>query len=663
MTEAKKASLTVLGGPLAGARCVLPDSGVVTIGSDEGSGLLLALPGVGPLHAQVVVAPGSVTVYEEGEHRVFVNDSPVGEGGTLLHNGDVVWLGSPGDDDAVMLQCLLPRRPIEAPAVVGLAEEPDSPEATLAAIPLPAETFTSEPGRGEAPQGGSDFALLPEEQQAETVVLSAERGEELVFAEDGAQVAEPVYAEAVVEPEPDVDSSGPHVVVPDFETAVFADPQLAADGAPTGHAPVDDGTFEAGTYVLPADEEAVVEVAPAAAPPPVLRPQVPPPPRTASPEATHPPPARPPNATHPPQARPPHATHPPQGHPPHATLPAGSRRGARKAPSRSRGTLAIIGGIAALVVVAAVGWAVWKYVWPRFASSAPPRTAAVEPTPQPIPTAVVPPAATPVPTLAPTLEPSPVATPLAASPATSSSPVPSATPAPRTTPSPSPRATPTPRPTPTPTPARPGTPPTTTAAGPSPAAQAQALVGQAEAALAAKQYEAAIGNADAALRLDPGNARAGTVRADATKQRDLARRRFVSGRTVVQTQKAGNTDLSGFDSGGADVRKAPDFQGRIEFEMSPATGLDSGTSWRLQIFVVNDGKKPIRVQGLTVTTNVNGTAAGATTPAAAREIAPQQRALVGETSGSWRDGTNSWTSEAAVTANKGDSLRNTLTWR
>ncbi len=131
----------------------------------------------------------------------------------------------------------------------------------------------------------------------------------------------------------------------------------------------------------------------------------------------------------------------------------------------------------------------------------------------------------------------------------------------------------------------------------------------------------------------------------------------------MQTQKAGNSDLSGFDAGGADVRKAPDFQGRIEFEMSPSSGIDAGASWRLRIFVVNDGKKAIRVQGLTVTTNVNGAGAGVDAAARAREIAPQQRALVGETSGSWREGTTSWTSEVAVTANKGDSLRNTLTWR
>jgi hypothetical protein len=37
MADTKAASLTVLGGPLAGTRCVLPESGSVTVGSDAGS--------------------------------------------------------------------------------------------------------------------------------------------------------------------------------------------------------------------------------------------------------------------------------------------------------------------------------------------------------------------------------------------------------------------------------------------------------------------------------------------------------------------------------------------------------------------------------------------------------------------------------------------------
>ena len=50
-------------------------------------------------------------------------------------------------------------------------------------------------------------------------------------------------------------------------------------------------------------------------------------------------------------------------------------------------------------------------------------------------------------------------------------------------------------------------------------------------------------------------------------------------------------------------------------------------------------------------------------PPRAREIAPQQRALVAEATGSWREGTTAWATEVTVTAGKGESLQNTITWR
>ncbi len=62
----KTASLTVLGGPLAGTRCVLPETGTVTIGSAPDSTLQLDLPTVSPFHARIEVEAGRVTVHDTG---------------------------------------------------------------------------------------------------------------------------------------------------------------------------------------------------------------------------------------------------------------------------------------------------------------------------------------------------------------------------------------------------------------------------------------------------------------------------------------------------------------------------------------------------------------------------------------------------------------------
>jgi hypothetical protein len=268
----------------------------------------------------------------------------------------------------------------------------------------------------------------------------------------------------------------------------------------------------------------------------------------------------------------------------------------------------------------------------------------------------VPPAETPTPD-EPTPAPLPTATPVAAEPEPTPTPAPTATPPP------------TPAPTPTATPRPPASiaPPSTAAAAPQAqrdAARVQQLLERADAALAAGRHDEAIGLADEALALEPGNSRATETRAQAVARRDLARRRFVTGRTRVQTEKAeGGGGLAGFDTGDADLRRAPDFQGRIEFEMTPSSGLSAGTAWTLRIFVVNEGKKPIQIRDVTATTEVNGSGSGSPVTPRSRQVPTQQRALIGEISGTWSADTTAWSTQVTITANKGDSLRGTLAWR
>ncbi len=64
-----------------------------------------------------------------------------------------------------------------------------------------------------------------------------------------------------------------------------------------------------------------------------------------------------------------------------------------------------------------------------------------------------------------------------------------------------------------------------------------------------------------------------------------------------------------------------------------------------------------------VSTMINGSGAGTPLTSSVKEVAPQQRAQLAEVNGSWKDGTTTWSTELLVTANKGDSLKNQISWR
>lgn len=689
MADTKTASLTVLGGSLAGARCVLPESGAVTVGSEVGATLRLDLPSVSPSHARILVEAGRVTVYGTGVGReVHVNDNPVGSDGTVLRNGDILWLGSPGEDDVVMLQCVLPRRPAEAPSPATVPAAAPTPEVETVALwavgpESPGQSLADVAAESvaEATTAASDetMAILPEEATpaGEAPTAVSWEDERLVVA--GEAVA-PALEDEVVFAAAEAGGPGPVDTgdeIPEEAAAVAAplpaqaapealpEAQAAVDVVPEGvGAPVladvveEEFVPEPSPTVMVAEVQEVMEPelppAPAEPPPAPVVPQPPPVPVVAKPTPEPAPPTRPRPA---PPSRPvPRPGAAPRREPRPVAAPVDAAHAPAEAPPARGGARSMwlaAAGLAGVLVIAGLGWVAWLFLAAPSSRSTPPTTL-VQASPPPAPAS-----ATPMPEEVMTPPPTPETTPLATD---------SPTPAPTAVPTPTPRATPTPtpagpaaRPTPTPPPVASG--PSAEALRQQRAAQAEQLLGQAETALGARQYDAAVSSLDEALRLEPDNDRATSLRADAVRRRDLARKRFLPGRTSVQTEKAQGAALTGFDTGDADLRKAPDFLGRIEFEMSPASGIEPGDAWTLRAYVVNEGRKPIRVQGVTVGTTVNGAAGGGAVPARAREIAPQQRALVAEAAGSWRDGTTAWATEVTVSAGKGDSLKNTITWR
>ncbi len=134
------ASLTVLSGPLAGTRLDIDGSEEeILVGSDPGCALSLDLPGVSPIHARLSQDQGELIVHDTRSQRgVYVNDTRV-TGEAPLRDGDVVWLGTPGEDESVMLQCR-----VEGGAVLPGVVLPDETPADSAPVVFADEAPASE---------------------------------------------------------------------------------------------------------------------------------------------------------------------------------------------------------------------------------------------------------------------------------------------------------------------------------------------------------------------------------------------------------------------------------------------------------------------------------------------------------------------------------------
>ncbi|MGH9888412.1 MAG: FHA domain-containing protein, partial [bacterium] len=196
---AKLPSLTVLSGPMAGVQFLIEDAvDNVLIGSDPSCRFCLDVEGVSPIHARLWVDLSGITVYDTNSPQgVFVNDDRVGEQ-SPLRNGDILWLGRPGDEASTMLQCRIPAG--------------ESEQKAAAAPPAPAKVFDGDASSTQAfmspfaaGMSGEASAAEPEAEEpfgddaTESTVIATP--EELGEVSARAVVAE----EAEPEPEPDIE--------------------------------------------------------------------------------------------------------------------------------------------------------------------------------------------------------------------------------------------------------------------------------------------------------------------------------------------------------------------------------------------------------------------------------------------------------------------------
>jgi serine/threonine protein kinase len=204
------------------------------------------------------------------------------------------------------------------------------------------------------------------------------------------------------------------------------------------------------------------------------------------------------------------------------------------------------------------------------------------------------------------------------------------------------------------------------------------LLADGDQALAAQNYDAAIAAYGKALEADPSNQRAVQGRTGAITARAIAQaqagagarpagRLFVAAKTTATSAETRAGSLPpGFESSpGVTVKQATqaaDLPGRILFDVSPET-VKAGDRYVVKIFFLNEGQAPIQIREMIVGTKINNRGAQGPVPPLAKDVAPQQRALLRELPDLWKEDTSSWSMEVVVRTTRGETYRNQVSWK
>lgn len=189
-----------------------------------------------------------------------------------------------------------------------------------------------------------------------------------------------------------------------------------------------------------------------------------------------------------------------------------------------------------------------------------------------------------------------------------------------------------------------------------PAVDTAAMVREAEAAFAAGRYDDAAALFEQAARLDPKNTAASATAVS-------LRRQFVIGKTRAENARGGAVAAQGFDTSAvAAVKKAAENPASLEIVLSPSR-VRVGDRYQMEIYLINEGKKTVKVKSVTAVIKDGGLKVGGVLPLiVADEVASRQRELIAsvkETCGSEQE----WSLDIAVTAQNGDLYRASVTWK
>lgn len=139
-------------------------------------------------------------------------------------------------------------------------------------------------------------------------------------------------------------------------------------------------------------------------------------------------------------------------------------------------------------------------------------------------------------------------------------------------------------------------------------------------------------------------------------------RAFVAGLTQIGSTRSARAELKGFDSAAVAVKRAPESEGAIEFEVTP-TQVQPGQPYVVKVYLRNRGARSIHVKSLSVASEMNGRSSRGPLSPRSKAVEPSLVGLLAELPGVWKDDVSSWSIAVDVLTTSGDTYTSRVAWK
>ena len=126
--------------------------------------------------------------------------------------------------------------------------------------------------------------------------------------------------------------------------------------------------------------------------------------------------------------------------------------------------------------------------------------------------------------------------------------------------------------------------------------------------------------------------------------------------------RTARAELKGFDPAAVALKRAPESDGAIEFEVVP-TQVQPGQPYVVNVYLRNRGALSIHVKSLSVASEMNGRSSRGSLSPRSKAVEPSLVGLLAELPGVWKDDVGSWSIAVDVTTASGDTYSSRVAWK